>query len=117
MFVAIVDDDLILARNLELILSQKGHRVVSFPSPESALFFLKLKPIMDVLIIDFNLKVFTATHFMSEMKDVLPETCKVIMISGHTDVFEDTDVRDFGADVFVPKPLDLDLLLAEVSSA
>lgn len=117
MFVVIVEDDLNLARNLELILSQKGHRVVSFPSPESALFFLKLNPIMEVLIIDYNLKVFTAEYFLSSMKNYLPKKCKVILISGHTDLFEDRDVREIGAEVFLPKPLDLDQLLAEVGTA
>ncbi len=117
MFIAIVEDDLTLARNLELILSKKGHKVVSFPSPESALFFLKLKPIMEVLIIDYNLQVFTAEYFLSQVKGILPESCKVIIISGHTDIFEGRDVRDFGAEVFLPKPLDLDLLLNEVGVA
>jgi DNA-binding response OmpR family regulator len=116
MIIAIVEDDLTLARNLELILSKNGHQVVSFPSPESALTSLKLKSAMDVLIIDYNLQVFTAEYFISELKDTLPKTCKIILISGHTDIFEERDASDFGAAVYLPKPLDLDLLLDEVGA-
>jgi DNA-binding response OmpR family regulator len=90
--------------------------VLSFPSPETALFFLQLNPDMDLLILDYNLKVFTAAHFMERVKQKLPSHCKVILISGHTDIVENLDIAELGADVFLPKPLDLNLLLQEIES-
>ena len=116
MRIFIVDDDRALSRNLELILSSKGYEVLSFPSPESALFFLQLNPAMDLLILDYNLKVFTAEYFMERMRALLPGHCKVILISGHTDIIEKIDLARLGADAFLPKPLDLNRLLQEIEA-
>jgi len=117
MRIFIVDDDRELSRNLELILSGKGYEVRSFLNPESALYFVQSKPDVDLLIIDYDLKVFTAEYFLERVRKLLPGHCKVILISGHTDTFEQLDPAYLGADVFLPKPLDLHRLLREIEAA
>ena len=116
MLIVIVEDDRFLLRSLEIILKQHGHRVMSFQNAEAALFFLKQRPIMDVLVIDYQLQCFTAKHLLQQIKEVLPKNCKVILISGHTDVIEKLNLKEIGVGVFLPKPLDLDQLLLQITN-
>ena len=116
MLIVIVEDDRFLLRNLEIILRQHGHRVMSFHNAEAALFFLKQRPIMDVLVIDYQLQSLTAKHLLEQLKEVLPKNCKVILISGHTDVVETLDLEEIGVNVFLPKPLDLNQLLLQINN-
>ena len=71
----------------------------------------------DAIIVDYNLKVFTADYFLARLKNAIPDNCKVILISGHTDIIENMDIETLGADTFVPKPLDLDFLLQTIEFA
>jgi len=116
MLIVIVEDDRFLLRSLEIILRQHGHRVISFHNAEAALFFLKQRPIMDVLVVDYQLRSFTAEHFLEQLKEILPKSCKVILISGHTDVVEKLNLEEMGVGTFLPKPLDLDQLLVKIST-
>jgi len=116
MLVAVVEDDRFLLRSLEVILRQHGHQVMSFHNAEAALFFLKQQPIMDVLVIDFMLETFTAKHFLNEIQGKLPGNCKVILISGHTDIIEKLNIKEMGVEIFLPKPLDLDQLLSHIEA-
>ena len=52
----------------------------------------------------------TAPEVIERVKRHIPEGPKVILISGHTDIIETLDLQEIGVDVFLAKPLDLDLL-------
>jgi DNA-binding NtrC family response regulator len=47
---------------------------------------------------------------MWRIKDYLPQSCKVILISGHTDIVEILNLKAMGVSAFLSKPLDLDQL-------
>ena len=119
MKILIVDDDQTLLRNLELILNSYGHEITTFPSPETAIADLSMLETIecDVIIVDYNLKVFTADYFLSRLQKAIPDNCKVVLISGHTDIIENMDIETLGADIFVPKPLDLNYLLKTIEYA
>lgn len=116
MLIVIVEDDRFLLRSLEIILRQQGHRVMSFHNAEAALFFLKQRPIMDVLVVDYQLRSITAKHLLGQLKKIIPKNCKVILISGHTDVIEKLNLEEMGVGAFLPKPLDLDQLLVKINT-
>lgn len=112
MRIVLIEDDRHLLRSLETILRDLGLSVMSFHNAEAAIFFLNLRPIMDVLVIDYQLKTMTAKYLMKRLKDVLPKKCKVILISGYADLIKELNLKELGIDVFLPKPLDLDKLLS-----
>jgi len=48
------------------------------------------------------------------VKGYLPWNCKIILISGFTEVIETMNLEEMGVEMFLPKPLDLDDLYQAV---
>ncbi len=114
MNVVVIDDDVALLRSIEILLAGKGHRVAAYTAPDSALASLSGKsadsvPPVDVLLVDFVLSRCTALDFLEANRKHF-DHCKVILMSGHTDLVELFDLRKIGVDAFLPKPLDFNRL-------
>jgi len=110
MNVVIVDDDPNLTRSLEIVLTRQGHKVRTFQDAAEADFFLEQGARVDVLILDYMMPEFNGVEIMGRVRDALPDHCKVILISGHTDLVDRGSLRKLGIDDFLPKPLDLHAL-------
>jgi len=114
MNIVVIDNDTALLRSVEIVLVSKGHRVATFADPDHAVSSLSRLPAdpvppVDILVVDFILSRCTALEFL-EANGRLFSDCKVILMSGHTDLVELSDLREIGVDAFLPKPLDLEKL-------
>ena len=110
MNLVIMDDDKALLRSLEILLVSRGHVVRSFHNPLEACSALQGGLPPDVLLLDFMMPELNAPEFLGRIGRQLPPTCKVILISGHTDLIEPLNLGAMGISAFLPKPLDFDRL-------
>lgn len=110
MKVVVIDNDRALIRSLEIFLSTRGHQVIAFDSPTDACAFLQADEGTDVLILDFLMPELTGADVLQRIKKRLPKSCKIILISGHTDLIEPIYLESIGVHAFLPKPLDIDQL-------
>ena len=117
MKVVIVDDDAVILRTLKILLSRQGHQVMTFGNPIEACSFLEQGEPLDVLILDYMMPLITGEALLRRIKSKLPQTCKVILISGHTDLVEPLDLDGLGVTAYLPKPLDFDKLSMLVGSS
>jgi DNA-binding NtrC family response regulator len=117
MRVVLVDNDTTLLRSLEIVLSSRGHKVVSFDDPVSACGFIEKGGPLDILIVDYVMPDLDGKALMQRVGPHLPRSCRVILLSGHTDLVEPLDLASIGINAYLPKPLDLDQLFCLVEQS
>ncbi len=110
MNIIVIDDDRAFLRSAEILLARRGNRVTTFSDTAAACLFFEQYVAVDVLILDYVLDELTGVEFLRFIRSHLPPSCKVILISGHTDRVEGLDLDEMGIVGFLPKPLDLESL-------
>lgn len=115
MNVVLIDNDLNLVKSLETIMKHKGHIVQSFTDPEEGYDYLSEGSLVDVLIVDYMMPNMTGDELIKKVKKFLSDSCKIIMISGHTNIFGSLDMKSLGIQTFLPKPLDLGYLFQVIN--
>jgi DNA-binding NtrC family response regulator len=116
MRVVVVDNDVALLRSLEILLCGRGHEVSSFHNPYDACSFIERSASFDALILDYAMPGLNGEEVLQQVRKRLSEDCKIILISGHTDLIEPLDLKAMGIAAFLPKPLDFDRLCKMVGS-
>lgn len=98
-----IDDDQAFISDLKAYFMPQGIRVATLSDPvlSSALDFGKFK----IVLLDIDMPGLSGR----EVLDMMPASCRpvVIIVSGHSDVDTRIDLLGRGADLFLPKPLDL----------
>jgi DNA-binding response OmpR family regulator len=111
--ILLVDDDALLRRSLSFSLEQAGYRVSTAASGEDALALARRDP-PDLVLLDIGLPgmdgLETLRHFEGEM--ALP----VIFLTARRRELDEVLGLELGADDYITKPFDLDVLLARVKS-
>jgi len=115
MNVFLIDDDAALARSLEIILTVKGWHVYAFANAIDVCWFIENGAYPDVLIVDQVMPDFTGIEVIDRVRAFLPRWCRVILISGHTELVDKLDLKNHGISAFLPKPIDLDKLSSLVA--
>jgi len=110
--ICVLEDNYSLRESLTDVLVDSGYTVEGFSSAEdlaesSFMFSAHL------LIADLNLPGEDGLSVVRRLKQVLPEL-KVIMMTTRTSVDDRVAGYDSGADIYLPKPVDLNELLATV---
>jgi len=116
MNVIIIDNDTALVKSLAIVLETKGYKVKGFSRPEEGCFHIIQGHPIDVLIVDFVMPELNGEQVIERVKDFLPKSCKIILISGHTGLLDAEDLDTLGITMFLPKPIDLENLF-EVMTA
>jgi DNA-binding NtrC family response regulator len=110
--VLIVEDELILAKNVTKYLEREGFEVKAVTSGEQALPLIdSFKP--DAVLLDFNLPGMNGLQVLARIRERDRET-KVIMVTGHGNVQVAVDAMKGGANDYLSKPVvltELKLLL------
>jgi two-component system response regulator AtoC len=110
--VLIVEDEVILAKNLTKYLEREGFEVKSVTSGEQALPLLdSFKP--DAVVLDFNLPGMNGLQVLAKIRERDRDT-KVILVTGHGNVQVAVDAMKGGANDYLSKPVvltELKLLL------
>lgn len=115
MQVLVIDDDTALLRSLEILLSKQGHRVKTCSDVRAAFSFIERDWSPDVLVLDYLIPPYLGGEVLNQLRPHLPDRCRVILISGHTDMIESLDLTTMGIDAFLPKPVDINQLSGLVS--
>lgn len=108
---AVEIDDAALLRSIEILIAEKGYHVLCFKDPIAGCSFIEQNAKrIDVLVLDYVLPDVTTEYILMWIADYLPKAFRIIVISGHTDMIDPSDLKATGVETFLPKPLDFDLL-------
>jgi DNA-binding response OmpR family regulator len=111
--ILLVDDDALLRRSLSFSLEQAGYRVSTAASGEDALALAR-RDRPDLVLLDIGLPgmdgLQTLRHFEQEL--ALP----VVFLTARRRELDEVLGLELGADDYITKPFDLDVLLARIKS-
>jgi DNA-binding response OmpR family regulator len=111
--ILLVDDDELLLRSLALNLAQAGYRVSTATSAEDALALVHPDP-PDLILLDIGLPgidgLEALRHFRAEIR------VPVILLTARQRELDEVLGLKYGADDYIAKPFDLDVLLARIKA-
>ncbi len=107
--ILVVDDDAQIAAGLEALLSDEWDVRVATNGREAAVAFAEFSP--DVALLDVMLPDTTGTDLLHQFK-TYSETTPVIMMSGASTIERVVDSMKLGAETFLQKPFEYDVLVA-----
>ncbi len=111
--ILIIDDDLALARSLEIQLKTEGHQITVAHTVADGMIYLE-QVMPDLVLLDLNLPddhgLNALPHILANQSDVT-----VVIMTGNTENKEAVTAMRDGAYDYLRKPLDLDELLKLVS--
>jgi DNA-binding response OmpR family regulator len=110
----IVDDDALMRRSLAFNLEQSGYRVSSAASAEDALALAR-RDSPDLVVLDIGLPGMDGLDALRHFKDKL--NVPVIFLTARRRELDEVLGLELGADDYITKPFDLDVLLARVKVA
>lgn len=111
-FIIVADDDPIFAGLLRMTLEDDGHVVGSLSDGRSAVEALKLKR-PDLAILDVNMPGCSGVEVVRQLRECeATREMPVIMLTARNGATDINIAAHAGADEYLSKPLDPDLLLA-----
>ncbi|HED14332.1 MAG TPA: response regulator [Gammaproteobacteria bacterium] len=112
----IVDDEENILSALTRLLRHDGYRILTAGSAQDGLTLLADNHV-NVIITDQRMPKMTGTEFLSQVKELYPETIRIVL-SGYTELKSVTDAINCGAIYkFFTKPWDKHLLRANIEEA
>lgn len=112
--IVIVDDDKLMCRSLAFHLEQAGYRTSSATSAETALAIAQ-RDGPDLVLLDIGLPGMDGLQALSELREAAG--CPVIFVTARRRHLDEVLGLELGADDYVTKPFDMDVLLARVRAA
>jgi DNA-binding response OmpR family regulator len=109
----LVDDDALLRRSLAFNLEQAGYRVSTAADAEIALSMARRTP-ADLVLLDIGLPGMDGLDALRQFRDELE--LPVIFLTARRRELDQILGLELGADDYVTKPFDLDLLLARIKA-
>ena len=100
--ILVVDDEVMVRKQLERLYMQDGFRVLTAPSAEEALEYLSGGEI-DLVVTDIRLPGMDGIQLIARMKEICPDV-PVIAITGYRDIETAVEVLKQGARDFIVKP-------------
>jgi len=107
--VLIVDDDRVIGKSLEKLLTRKGVEAEYVEDPKEAFFTLKKKE-YDVALIDLNMPAVNGIDLANLIMEEHPFISTIIMTGAGT-VEDYTRAQSIGIRDFIHKPFELDMFL------
>jgi DNA-binding NtrC family response regulator len=107
--IVIIDDDRAFLRSIELLLRDSGDCVKTFSCAIQAISFIEECRSIDLLIVDYSLPFLRGDEVINVVREILPESCRIILISGHAGLINPENFSS-GDITFMAKPLDFNLL-------
>jgi DNA-binding response OmpR family regulator len=111
--ILIVDDDALMRRSLAFNLEQSGFRVNNTANAEDALALARRDP-PDLVLLDIGLPGMDGLDALKHFKDQLG--LPVIFLTARRRNLDEVLGLELGADDYITKPFDLDVLLAHVKA-
>jgi DNA-binding response OmpR family regulator len=111
--ILIVDDDALMRRSLAFNLEKAGYHASNAASAEDALAVARRDP-PDLVLLDIGLPGMDGLDALRQFKDKL--NLPVIMLTARRREFDEVLGLEMGADDYVTKPFDVDVLLAHIKA-
>ncbi|AWB68856.1 two-component system response regulator [Saccharobesus litoralis] len=110
----LLEDDEVYANVLSRQLTRKGYQVTHLATATDLVATCELlKP--NILLLDMNLGQSSSLPYIAEVRRLLPKA-KIIIVTGFASISSTVTAIKAGADNYLPKPIDLALLLNEIES-
>jgi DNA-binding response OmpR family regulator len=109
----LVDDDALMRRSLAFNLEHSGYRTSRAASAEDALALAQRDP-PDLVLLDIGLPGMDGLDALRHFKDQF--SAPVIFVTARRREFDEVLGLELGADDYVSKPFDLDVLLARIKA-
>lgn len=107
-YLAVVDDDQIFADTLARRLGRKGYEAHSFYDVNT---LLASSLVFGCLVLDMNLGRHSILTELSAIRAQWPNS-RIIILTGYASIATTVSAIKLGADDYITKPVDIDLLLA-----
>jgi DNA-binding response OmpR family regulator len=111
--ILLVDDDALLRRSLAFNLEQAGYDTQTAQTAEDALAIARLNP-PDLVVLDIGLPGMDGLQALRILRDDLG--LPVILLTARRRELDEVLGLELGADDYVTKPFDLDILLARIKA-
>lgn len=112
--ILIVDDDDLMRRSLALSMDQAGYKASNAANAEDALMMARREP-PDLVLLDIGLPGMDGLDALRHFKDEL--AVPVIFLTARRRNLDEILGLELGADDYITKPFDVDVLLAHVKAA
>jgi DNA-binding response OmpR family regulator len=112
--ILVVDDDALMRRSLAATLSQTGYHVETAATGESAIQFVRRKA-PDLVLLDVGLPGMDGMETLRELRRDDPHLA-VILVTGRRRELDEIVGLEMGADDYITKPFDMDVLIAHVKA-
>lgn len=111
--ILIVDDDALMRRSLGLSLEQAGYRASNAANAEDALMLARRDP-PDLVLLDIGLPGMDGLDALSQFKNKMG--LPVIFLTARRRNLDEVLGLELGADDYITKPFDVDVLLAHIKA-
>ena len=111
--ILIVDDDDLLRRSLAFNLQQAGYQTQTASNAEDAIAYARVNP-PDLVLLDIGLPGMDGLDAIQNLRDDLG--LAVIFLTARRRELDEVLGLELGADDYVTKPFDLDILLARIKA-
>jgi len=111
--ILIVDDEALIRSSLSYSLEQAGYRTSSAPNAEDALVIAQ-RDHPDLVLLDIGLPGMDGLEALSHLRAQIG--CPVIFVTARRRELDEIVGLELGADDFISKPFDVDVLLARVKA-
>jgi len=113
--VLLVDDEEQFLQVLSERLTNRGLHVVSVTSGEEAIAMVENKT-FDAVVVDLAMPGIDGIETTKQIKEKRPDL-EIIILTGHATVKAGIEAMKLGAEDFLEKPVDLNVLLERISNA
>lgn len=117
MKILVADDDKVIQRVLEGLLNKWGHEVVTAEDGDQAWKVIQQDGRVRLALLDWQMPGMDGLEVIREAKQLHIVPFYSILITMHGGKFSHIDALEAGADDFVSKPFDKDVLWARIKSA
>lgn len=111
--ILLVDDDALMRRSLAFHMEQAGYKVHTAANAEDAISLVQRTP-PDLVILDIGLPGMDGLEALRELKAI--HNLPVIFLTGRRREFDEVLGLELGADDYITKPFDVDVVLARVKA-
>lgn len=112
--ILVVDDDALMRRSLAASLGQTGYTVETATTGENALQSVRRKS-PDLVLLDVGLPGMDGIETLRELRRDTPNL-PVILVTGRRRELDEIVGLEMGADDYITKPFDMDVLLAHIKA-
>lgn len=110
----VVDDDDGIRASLTMVLEDEGYEVVAAASAEEGLAIVARRPDLDLMLVDLMLGGLDGFSFIRRVRPVCD--APVVVLSARQDASDVVAALEAGADDYVTKPFEVDVLLARLKA-